>query len=153
MSASPTNVSRILLNGSIVLFGLLALVLIYAFVTRTLSTTAIPERGEEEESGLVGDIIQVEVLNGCGEAGLAGRATRYLRKNGFDVVGSGNYVDFDVAESFVLDRVGQLESAKRLARSLGIAEERVKQELNPDLYLDASVILGKDYKTLAAFQE
>jgi hypothetical protein len=152
MSALPTNISRLLLNGSIVLLGLCALVLIYALVTRTLSSSAMPER-DEQNSELVGDIIQVEVLNGCGEVGIAGQTTRYLRQNGFDVVGSGNYADFNVTESFVLDRVGHLESARRLARSLGIAEDRVKQELNPDLYLDASVVLGKDFQKLTAFQE
>jgi len=65
----------------------------------------------------------------------------------------GDYTSFDVPYSMVIDRVGDLEAARKVAAVLGIPEERVRQQIQPDLFLDASVIIGKDYAQLAPFQE
>lgn len=141
-----------LLNAALIVLGLLLVVMLYALVTRTLLPRVDPVR-EENPAGLVGAIIQVEVRNGCGVSGLAARATRYLRDHGFDVVEVGDHASFDEPYSRVVDRVGDLEAARKVARVLGIPEERVTQELRPELYLDASIILGKDYATLEPFGE
>ena len=153
MNKMHTRASGLMLNGGILFLGLLALVLLYALVSRSLSPSAAPEREQEADPALIGDIIQVEVLNGCGEAGLAGQATSYLRQHGFDVVGNGNYTAFDVEQSFVIDRVGNAASAQRVAQALGLTEDRIKHIPDPDLYLDVSIVLGKDYKQLPVFKE
>ncbi len=94
---------------------------------------------------------QVEVLNGCGVNKIAHTTSRYLRKQGFDVVYFGNYKRRDVDKSLVISRTGHMEIARKLAEVLGIPPERTKKELNPSKQLEASVILGKDYKTLKPF--
>lgn len=152
MKALKSIASQVLLNAALVLLGLALLVLLYALGTRIFLPRTDAAR-ESTTTGLVGEIIQVEVRNGCGEPGLAGEVTRYLRRHGFDVVASGNQPRFDQDSSVVLDRVGDLPSARKIAEALGIAPARVRQELRPDLYLDASVIIGKDYETLAPFKE
>ncbi len=94
------------------------------------------------------DIIQVEVLNGCGVRGAADRFTDYLRNNNFDVVNVSNYISFDVTNSMVIDRIGNMANAYKVAKSLGIKNENVIQQLNKDYFLDVSVIIGRDYYNL-----
>lgn len=140
-----------MLNAGLALGGVVALVLLYALATRAFSPSTSPVR-TANPAALPGDIIQVEVLNGCGEAGLAGRATQYLRRHNFDVVGSGNYVNFDQERSLVIDRVGNREAALRVAAILGIDEAYVREEIGDDYFLDASVVLGRDYRSLRPFE-
>lgn len=145
-----------LVNLGLVVFGLGVLLLLYAFVTGSFVTSwgteADPER-EDNPADLVGDIIQVDVRNGCGVPGLATRMTDYLRDRGFDVVEMGNYTSFDQQETVVLDRVGDSTAAHRVAAALGLPEDRVRQEIRPEYYLDASIIIGADYETLKPFEE
>ncbi len=143
---------NLLLNIALVIFGLSVMVLLYGFVTRVFVPRSDPAR-ESNPAGLVGDIIQVEVRNGCGVAGLAAEMTLYLRRQGFDVVEMGDYSTFDLERSMVVDRVGNLDAARKVAASLGLSEENVKQELRPDYYLDASVVIGKDYASLKPFEK
>lgn len=125
--------------------------LLYALGVRLLAPRVDPAR-EKNPAQLIGEIIQVEVRNACGVEGVAARTTYYLRQRGFDVVEVGNYTRIE-PHSLVIDRVGDLEAARKVAAALGIPEERVQQQIRPDLFLDASVIVGQDYASLAPFQE
>jgi hypothetical protein len=87
--------------------------------------------------------VRVEVLNGGGRVGVARSATSLLRDRGFDVVYYGNAGSFDRDSSVVLDRVGQMAWAEAVAEALGIGN--VRSEPNPNLYLDVSVVLGRDW--------
>ncbi len=132
------------MGAAIAVLGLFALVLAYSFVTRVAT---LPDR----EDGLVTEIIQVEVRNGCGIEGLAGAMTLFLREHGYDVVGVGDYESFEAPRSMVIDRVGNLEMARKVAQELGI--EQVEQDIRPEYFLDASVVIGLDYETLRPFKE
>jgi hypothetical protein len=140
-----------LLNAGLLVLGLGVMVLLYAFVTRTTTPRSNPSR-VAQATELIGPVIQVEVRNGAGVDHLAKRTTRFLRDRGFDVVEVGNYGSFTQEHSVVIDRVGDLESARKVARALDIPDDRVKQEIRTEVYLDASVILGKDYHTLRPFE-
>jgi len=94
---------------------------------------------------------QIEVLNGCGVAGIAKNTVIYLRKVDFDVVYMGNYQNFNLAKSIVIDRAGNREIALKIAESLGISADQVKTEIDKSKQLAASVILGNDYKSLTPF--
>lgn len=144
------RVTNGLLNAALVVLGLAVMILLYALVTRSVGTRTDPVRAENP-ANLVGKIIQVEVRNGCGVDHLAAQATQFLRDRGFDVVEVGDHTSFDQQQSVVIDRVGDLESARRVAAALDIPEDRVIQEIRSDYYLDASVIIGHDYKTLEPF--
>jgi hypothetical protein len=95
-----------------------------------------------------GKPIQIDVLNGCGVAGAASKVTTYLRRRGFDVVEMRNYKSFDVRETLVIDRVGNLAQAQRVAQALGVDSHNVVQEINFDYFVDVSVVLGKDFSSL-----
>lgn len=95
--------------------------------------------------------IKVEVLNGIGVDGIAAEVTDFLREKGFDVVKTDDAGRTDYIYSMVKDRTGNLYSARNLAEILNIDTLSVLQEINKSLILDATVILGKDYKHLAPF--
>lgn len=147
MSTEQTGSSQ----TGFLLIGFLAIVLVIVLVSRSFTGRVDPYR-ENNTGQLVGNVIQVSVRNGCGVSGLAGDLTQYLRKNGFDVVEVGDHTSFDEEQSMVYDRIGDLESAKKLAAALGIPEDRVVQDIDLDEYLDATVIIGKDYKLLTPFK-
>lgn len=88
--------------------------------------------------------VRVEVLNGGGHAGAAREATESLRELGFDVVFFGNAGTFDRDSSIVLDRMGRVERARDVADALGIRVVRTEPDSN--LYLDVTVVLGRDWE-------
>lgn len=108
-------------------------------------------RLEENHAALAPDQRpQIEVLNGCGVSGIAARAQEFLREKGFDVVNVENARGFDYEETLVIDRGGDVGIARALARALGT--ENVIRQVRPDLVLQATVILGKDYRTLKPYR-
>ncbi|WP_246481711.1 LytR C-terminal domain-containing protein [Natronogracilivirga saccharolytica] len=135
-----------MLHSALGFLSILLLVLLAALFTRIIYPRVLAERSEV--SVLVSDVIQVEVLNGCGVPGLATKFTSRLRQNGFDVVQSGNFETFDITETIVIDRSGNSENAKRVARALGVPETRIQREISSDFYLDATIVIGSDYENL-----
>lgn len=97
------------------------------------------------------EVIQINILNGCGEAGLAGKARRYLRARGFDVVEIGN-AKKRIDESIIIDRVGDLSSAKKVAYAIGMSNSMIKTEIDSSLFLRSTIIIGKDYRDLDMFR-
>jgi hypothetical protein len=52
----------------------------------------------------------------------------------------------------VVDRVGNMQNAERVAYALGVKKENILQQMNPDYYVDVSVVIGKDYHALKPSQ-
>lgn len=88
--------------------------------------------------------VRVEVLNAGGVSGQARAATLRLRDIGFDVVHFGNADAFDREASAVVDRVGRPDLARAVADALGVQE--VVSEPDPDLFVDVTVRLGRDWR-------
>ena len=100
--------------------------------------------------------IEVEVLNGCGVAGIAHRFTDFLRSYHFDVIRADNADRFDYETTQIIQRSERMESAYRLAEVLGIPKsDTTKIRIKPDLSLatDVTLIIGKDYNTIKPFQK
>jgi hypothetical protein len=97
--------------------------------------------------------LQVEVLNGCGVSGLANTTTNYLRDENIDVVYKGNYQNFNVEKSQVIDRTGDKDQALKVAEVLGVDKSLVSTEVDDNKQLAVTIILGKDYKKLTPFQK
>lgn len=141
-----TTTTNLVLN--IVIFLLVALIIYMVF-------SVVIKFGNEEKqiknnnTEVVSEIIQVDVLNGCGKKGVADRFTDFLRNNKIDVVKTDNYISFDIDKTIVIDRIGNLANAKKVADLLGISRKNVIQQLNEDYFLDVTVIIGKDYYNLA----
>ncbi len=154
--SSPTSrrsrTRRIVLNVTIGVLAVLVLALSYSFVERTLLHPSVDPRRAGVGFRGAGAAIQLDVLNGCGSAGAGSEITSYLRARGFDVVDLRNYKTFDVQETLIIDRVADRENAKRVAYALGVAESNIVEQLNPDYYVDVTVVIGKDYHSLKPSQ-
>ena len=115
-------------------------------ISKKISFDSTQTQADEETKSV--SKIQVEILNGCGVAGIGESFTQYLRKSGFDVIQTGNYISFDVMNTIIIDRKGNIQNAIAVADSLGAGASAVIQQVNKDYFLDVSVIIGKDYKKL-----
>ena len=88
--------------------------------------------------------IRVEVLNAAGERGLARRVTWRLRDMGFDVVFYGNAGD-TLPKTVVVERAdSSMRNAKLVAEAIGCKE--ITYEPDPDLLLEVTLIVGKDWR-------
>jgi hypothetical protein len=88
--------------------------------------------------------VRVQVLNAGGRSGMAREATAYLRDLGFDVVEFGNAQSFGRDSTLVIDRSGRSDAALTVARAL--RAPLVDTDIDPNLYLDVTVLLGEDWE-------
>lgn len=110
---------------------------------RTPLTAGAAASGDVE-----GPRVSLEVLNGAGDRGAAERVSERLRDMGFDVKTFGNASSFDQARTELLDRSGRPGAAQTIADSLGGVP--VRTDPAPELYLDATLMLGDDWREVLA---
>ena len=89
--------------------------------------------------------IKTEVVNGCGVEGLGDKLTDLLRSNKIDVIQSGNYYQFNVDKTLIIDRSGNTLKAKKVAQILGVPDQQIIRQINKTLFLDVTVLAGKDF--------
>jgi maleate cis-trans isomerase len=97
------------------------------------------------------EVIQVNILNACGTKGLASKAKDYLRARGFDVVEIGNSEEM-TNNSQIIDRLGDIKSAKQVAYALGIRDTMITSVIDSNMFLRATIIIGSDYQDLKPFR-
>lgn len=97
------------------------------------------------------EVIQVNILNACGKSGLASTTKEFMRARGFDVVEIGNS-GFLSEKSQIIDRLGDLKSARQVAYALGISDSMVTSIIDSNLFLRATVIIGDDFRDLKPFR-
>jgi hypothetical protein len=91
--------------------------------------------------------VRVEVINTTKVHGLARRATRYLRDQGFDVVSEGT-MSGPGDTTLVLDRTNHRAWAANVAHSLSAAggvPVRVESRPDSSRYVDVTVLLGAQW--------
>lgn len=146
-------------NIAIILVAVLTIFLLYSFVKRQITPQADNLKTQVNDTTgrltkqPVGSTLQIDVQNGAGVNGIADKFTEFLRTKGFDVVEMGNFSSSDVKTSMVIDRAGNMRNAKRVAQALGIDEKFVIQQLNKNYFLDATVVIGKDYNDLLPLKQ
>src|SRR5581483_7773108 len=91
------------------------------------------------DNRLAAEGAKVAVLNGTGQAGLAGRVADALRARGFSSVTAGN-ADGPAVETLILDHTGKPATARRLADLFPGA--RVVSRPDPRAEADIELILG-----------
>jgi hypothetical protein len=142
-----TNVERSMNNFVLnILIFLLLTVIIYLSYSLfvKLNSNEITEI-ELRDYGKHSEIIQVEVLNGCGVSGIADLFTDYLRENDVDVVKTGNYIQFDIDETIVIDRIGNKANSNYVAELLNVRQANSITQINNDYFVDVTLIIGRDY--------
>ena len=155
-SSSPKpdiKTSTINLFYNLIIFFLVVLIVYLSYSAYLKMVQKSPDEVVIEKREVAAEIIQIDVLNGCGVSGVANRFTDYLRAHEFDVVDLGNYVingkiNYNVDETFVIDRIGNKANALKVAEALGIEGVKAIQQINEDYFLDVSLVIGKDYYKL-----
>jgi hypothetical protein len=131
--------SRLRLAGLVLV---LAVVLLFA---GSMVWQWVGGRGAGATRRVVGptERVRVQVLNAARIPGLARTATERLRDAGYDVLEFGNAARASPDSSMVIDRVGKPETARQVAGVLAIP--RVVSRPDTTLYLEVTVVLGKDW--------
>ncbi|CUS92687.1 LytR cell envelope-related transcriptional attenuator [Candidatus Kryptobacter tengchongensis] len=134
-----------------VLFIAFGLIFVVAVVFGVLKILNVDYKfSDEEEITVQNPSYQIDVLNGCGVEDVAFQITQYLRTKGFDVIDYGNYGAI-VNESFIVDHVGKPDTAKLIAKVLGISENKILRAKS-NYYNEFTVVIGKDYIMLKPFK-
>jgi len=92
------------------------------------------------KEGRLTEEVRVEVLNGCGLEGAAGKTKERLESNGYTVIAVGNATAFDYEETVLFAAGGAEEKAKRIADLFGMDEKNIRET-----DYDIKVIVGDDY--------
>lgn len=85
----------------------------------------------------------VEVLNGCGTPGIAGKVAERLETAGFQVTKQGNAPGFGYARSQVITRKGHTPGILAIVKLLNCTD--VREEPKTQGMPDVTVIIGRDY--------
>ena len=96
-------------------------------------------------------IIQIEVLNGCGDKGVADLYANYLRNNNYDVIDYKNAQNFDYNASKIIVHNNNL-AVENVAELFQIDSKNVDYLFNENIFYDMTLIVGKDYKQLESFE-
>jgi len=92
-----------------------------------------------------GEHIQLNVLNGSGTSNVARTFTDFLRARKFDVVEMSNYKSNAVERTFIIDKVNDSIASQKIAYALGISPKLIVVEPDSEAFVDAAVVIGKDY--------
>ncbi|KAA0207484.1 MAG: LytR C-terminal domain-containing protein [Ignavibacteriaceae bacterium] len=158
MSKIKSTTINYIVNISIILLLVLCVYLIYSLFNKSPEVqpppetiSQIPDSNNQNQSGRK---LQIDVRNASGVNGVASKFTDYLRQNGFDVVEMGNFETSDEDVTIILDRKGNnKKTLGKISSALGISEKNIVEEIDKSLYLDATVVIGKDFNELKPFTE
>jgi calcineurin-like phosphoesterase len=116
------------------------------FISKEITSTIDNPKAKHTQA------IQLEILNSTEQPGLASKMMDYLRKRGFDVVRVGNYHKSLEHISLVIERNPTIKTAHFVANALGIKDSCILFRPDSSLFLNCTVIIGNDFKTLTPFK-
>ena len=97
-------------------------------------------------------IAEIEILNGCGQPGIANLFTYYLRSHNYDIIQIKNAEHFNYEETYIIiNDTNKIYLAKDLMSLLKINKDNFSIDKNQ--IWEINIIVGKDYKTLESFNE
>lgn len=138
-------------TASWILLAIVALVaglLLSQFISRMWVKPPVSSTVERNDMLVsAGERIQLMVMNGSGAEGMARTFTDFLRARKFDVVEMTNFKTQNVPHTYIIDRVSDSVSAQKVAYALGISYSRIILEVDTNAFVDAAVIIGKDFKS------
>ena len=144
MSGKQDNSKYRLSSGKAIIYILIIILGLFL-----ISMVIVFSRTDPQEIYKKNANLRVEVLNGCGVNRLALKVTNILRKKGFNVVKIDDTKHQDFDETVVLERaLENMNNAKYFAKQIGC--KNVDKDIDEALYIDITVIIGKDYKKIFA---
>ena len=139
-------------NILLYLFSIIAITITvyYVKISFSIQNSLIDTTTELRHSDYIKS--EIEVLNGCGESGVANLFTKFLRSEGYDVIEIKNADNFQYIETIILFHNEKAQKkAEILSQILDIKEKNIK--FNKNSVWELSVIIGKDYKDLKSFEK
>ena len=116
---------------------------------KNLSSLMIQTKSEK----ITGKKIQLKVLNGCGEKGVAILYTNFLRSKGYDVIEYSNAKNFDFNQTKLrIHKHDNSSFINEIINILSINPNQIEYDYNNNIFYEMSVIIGKDYKNLNSFE-
>ena len=155
-----------LINAGIAVLSLLLVAFIFSFSGRQTQTGAPIEvkfpsisdtpmlATEIYDANPILDV-EIEILNGCGEPGLAAKFSTLLRQNRVDVVRSENADHFEYDNTILIQRNENVSGMLLVAKALGFNADNPEQvitSIDPNLDVDLTLIIGKDFKSIDSIQ-
>ena len=129
-------------RGTVVVYVLIIILAAFLVSLLIMFTREDPEEIYRKNSN-----IRVEVLNGCGVNRLAMKVTNILRKQGFNVIKIGNTENRDFEKTVVIERSDEtMQNAQYVSGRIGC--KNIGKDIDAGLYLEVTVIIGKDYKKI-----
>jgi len=98
------------------------------------------------------EILQIEVLNGCGDKGVADLYANFLRNNSYDVIDYKNADNFDYNASKLIVHSNNL-LVEDVADLFKIDSKNIDYLFDENIFYDITLIVGKDYKKLNSYNE
>lgn len=95
--------------------------------------------------------IQIEIFNSTDIPGLANKMMNEMRKKGFDVVKIGNYPHV-CNTTTIYHRLGDSALSLNVARAIGLPDSLVISAIDSSLFLNTTVVIGKDFNQLKLFK-
>ncbi len=112
------------------------------FMGTEIKSKPIPEE-KNKKIASVPYIGRIEILNGCGIEGAAGKVADYLRSTNFDIKSVGNAQTWNYPFTMVISRTLDTTIASQVASSLNTDKMIVIR--NNDRMHDVTVIIGPDF--------
>lgn len=156
------KLSGMVINSGIAVLSLLLIAFVFSFSSQQtqsgvpieVSFPSLPKSPrlavDVYESNPVLEI-NIEVLNGCGEPGLASKFSDYLRSKRIDVVREDNANHFEYDQTILIQRNENVEGLRLVAAALGFDinnRGQVKIEIDGNSDVDMTLIVGKDFQSI-----
>ncbi len=154
--------TKFVYNILIVVLVIVIVGFIYSFTQKSWSggvTLQNPQLSANQKTQLALDLyeknpildIKVEILNGCGEKGIAAKIADFLRTEHIDVVRSENADNFDYERTTLIQRSDNIFNLKTVAKALNFdINDKSRVIITPSSTsdVDLTLILGKDYRSV-----
>ena len=153
-----------LINSGIAVMSLLLVAFIFSFSDRQTQTgvpiqvkfPTMPDTPKLATELYAADPvldIQIEILNGCGTPGIAAKFSQFLREKRVDVVRSENADHFEYEKTILIQRTENVNGMQHVAEALKFDiknPDQVITSVDPNLDVDLTLIIGKDYNSISA---
>ena len=109
---------------------------------------------ETKNDKSIGRRIQVMILNGCGEKGIARLYANFLRNKGYDVIDYDNAKSFDHGNTKIRIHSRDSESFEyKIIELLKIKPDKIEYNNSKNIFYDMTIIIGDDFKLLDSYKE
>jgi len=109
-------------------------------VSQTAKALGVEENGASQKT-----VVTIDILNGCGEKGLANTASILFESYGYKVVSVGNAPSFDYAKTIMYDNDGDKAALQQVANIINCRNFGDASVMPGLQKANITIILGKDF--------